>query len=264
MTRDVGLIAVTVFFSILLSTKTESSALETFTDDTRAFEHASTQPPMTPFERQKAERMLSAQLSCLGCHSLRGQGGRLGPALDSVQKRKDPGYIAAIISNPAQVRPGTLMPRVKMSARELSLLVRYFGGDTNSIYQSNYRAENNGTRNNTTSPGGARRNDAYSKEIDARMLYSAWCSGCHGVSGGGDGPNAPYLPVSPARHNSASSIATRSDDTLYDIIAGGGAIMNRSPRMPGFGGSLTPYEMLSLVRYIRVLCRCVGPSWSRG
>jgi hypothetical protein len=39
--------------------------------------------------------------------------------------------------------------------------------------------------------------------------------------------------------------------------------MNRSPRMPAFGGSLTPDEIHSLVRHIRELCDCQGPTWAR-
>jgi hypothetical protein len=38
--------------------------------------------------------------------------------------------------------------------------------------------------------------------------------------------------------------------------------MNRSPRMPAYGTTLTSAQILSLVRHIRSLCRCTGPSWS--
>ena len=44
---------------------------------------------------------------------------------------------------------------------------------------------------------------------------------------------------------------------------GGGAIMNRSARMPAFGGSLAPTQIRALVAHIRSLCRCAGPAWSR-
>jgi mono/diheme cytochrome c family protein len=55
----------------------------------------------------------------------------------------------------------------------------------------------------------------------------------------------------------------RPDDSLFDAIAGGGAIMGKSPRMPAFAGSLTPAEIRSLVAYIRTLCACSAPAWSR-
>jgi mono/diheme cytochrome c family protein len=57
-------------------------------------------------------------------------------------------------------------------------------------------------------------------------------------------------------------MSTRSDDALYDTIAGGGAIMNRSPRMPAYGTTLSPVQIRALVRHIRSLCGCQGPSWS--
>ena len=61
---------------------------------------------------------------------------------------------------------------------------------------------------------------------------------------------------------------TSADELLVggagnDTIDGGGAIMNRSARMPAFGGSLSPTKIRALVAHIRSLCRCVGPAWSR-
>ena len=57
-------------------------------------------------------------------------------------------------------------------------------------------------------------------------------------------------------------MAARPDDALYDTISGGGAIMNRSPRMPAYGTTLTPAQIRAVVRHIRALCQCSGPSWS--
>ena len=67
----------------------------------------------------------------------------------------------------------------------------------------------------------------------------------------------------PAIHNSAIQMGARPDDAIFDAIAGGGAIMGKSPRMPAFGATLGSAEIRSLVRYIRVLCACEGPTWSR-
>jgi mono/diheme cytochrome c family protein len=97
---------------------------------------------------------------------------------------------------------------------------------------------------------------------DAAALYGKWCAACHGTRGAGDGPNARYLPVRPAIHASAEQMSARSDDALFDAIAGGGAIMGKSARMPAFGGSLSTSQIHALVRYIRTLCSCAGPAWS--
>ena len=90
--------------------------------------------------------------------------------------------------------------------------------------------------------------------IDGAVLYAKWCAACHGATGRGDGPNAPNLPVKPAAHASKEAMAARPDDSLFDTIAAGGAVMNRSPRMPAFGATLSPAEIRALVRHIRALC----------
>ncbi|MCY7380014.1 MAG: hypothetical protein LH467_11855, partial [Gemmatimonadaceae bacterium] len=85
----------------------------------------------------------------------------------------------------------------------------------------------------------------------------------HGASGEGDGWNARYLPVQPTAHADKAYMSTRTDGALLDGIHGGGRILNRSNRMPPFGESFTRAQLRELVGYLRVLCDCAGPSWSR-
>ena len=199
--------------------------------------------PLTPFARQKAESLLRDKLSCMGCHRIGGSGGIIGPGLDDVRTRRDPAYIAAIIRDPARARPGAAMPQERLPEGERVLIIRYFGGD----------------------PAAAPPPTTPIIKVDTAVVavYARWCAGCHGATGKGDGPNAKQLPVAPARHADAATMRTRSDDALYDTIHGGGAIMNRSARMPAFGASLSPVKIRGLVRYIRSLCACEGPAWSR-
>ena len=206
-----------------------------------------TSSPLSAFASAKAEQLLRTKTSCLGCHQLRGDGGVLGPSLDAVRERRDPSYIAAIISDPQHTKPGASMPRVRMPASERLLLVRYLGGDPSQIHP-------------TPAPLPAA---PPATPADGKALYTQWCAGCHGATGNGNGPNAAYLPVRPAQHNNATAMSARSDDALFDTIEAGGAIMNKSPRMPAFGGSLTSQQIRALVLYIRTLCRCQAPAWSR-
>jgi mono/diheme cytochrome c family protein len=97
----------------------------------------------------------------------------------------------------------------------------------------------------------------------AASLYARSCAPCHGVRGGGDGYNAPFLPVRPTAHADKTYMSRRSDDALFDVIYAGGYIMNRSNRMPPFGQTLAREQIWSLVRYLRTLCACEGPAWSR-
>ncbi|MEN9816167.1 MAG: hypothetical protein RLZ32_47, partial [Gemmatimonadota bacterium] len=196
----------------------------------------------------KAEQLLATQWSCLGCHQLRGTGGVLGPALAGVRTRRDPAYIAAMVTDPQRVKPGALMPRPRLSASERALVIRYLGGAVGAV----------------PPPGGALPEAGAAGAVaDGAALYRQWCAGCHGAAGGGDGPNATSLPVAPAKHNDGAIMSQRTDAVLYETIDGGGAIMKRSARMPAFGGTLTPGEIRALVAHLRRLCRCVGPSWSR-
>ena len=199
---------------------------------------------LTPFERTKVETLLRRQLPCLGCHSLRGDGGKLAPELATVRDRRDADYVARIVADPQRTVPGTLMPHTPMPSEWRVLIIRYLGGNGTAVNAAALPA----------SPGLADTNGA--------VLYARYCTGCHGMRGGGDGPNAKSLPVPPARHASREAMSARPDDALYDTIAGGGAIMNRSPRMPAYGTTLSPAQIRALVRHIRSLCACSGPAWS--
>lgn len=198
--------------------------------------------PLSSFGVQKVESLLTSTLPCLGCHTLHGKGGRLAPELSTVRQRRSAEYIGAMLRDPQAVVPGTQMPRPMLADRTRALLLRYLGGSE------------------TTGPVAPTPTGASSSGPE---LYARFCSSCHGLEGRGDGPNATALPVRPSNHTDGARLALRSDDALYDTIAGGGAIMNRSPRMPAFGATLDPTQITALVRHLRTLCRCEGPAWSR-
>ena len=58
-------------------------------------------------------------------------------------------------------------------------------------------------------------------------------------------------------------MSARPDDTLFDGSHAGGRILNKSHFMPAWGTTLSAAEIRELVTYIRTLCRCQGPEWSR-
>ena len=207
-------------------------------------------PSLTPFAARKAESMLRSRLPCLGCHALHGEGGKIGPDLTSVRDRRSPEYIAAMVADPQRVAPGSSMPRTAMPDGTRDLIVRYLSALPASTPATSAPPATPSAVHLVTAPNGA-------------VLYQRWCANCHGATGKGDGSNARWLPVPPARHASRQAMEARSDDALYDTIAGGGAIMNRSPRMPAFGATLNDLEIRALVAHIRTLCGCRGPAWSR-
>lgn len=200
------------------------------------------------FARAKAESLLRDHLPCLGCHKLNGAGGAIGPDLTTVRERRSSAYIAAMIADPQRVVPGSVMPRTRMPESTRELITRYLAAQPGTARE---------VAPSTTTPPSA------ATAPDGATLYGKWCSACHGTAGRGDGPNAPHLPVKPSVHASRDSMSARPDDSLFDTIAAGGAVMNRSPRMPAFGGTLSAAEIRALVRHIRSLCKCEGPAWSR-
>lgn len=211
-----------------------------------AFPLAAQEPDLSPFAREKARTLLKQQTACLGCHELDGDGGRSAPSLTTVGERRNASYIRAIIEDPQRIVPGSAMPRAEMPRATRELVIRYL-------------ARNAAPGPQPQAPIVPRDGRA----VPASVLYNRWCASCHGQNGNGDGPNARYLPVPPAVHHDSARMAARSDDALFDAIAGGGAVMGKSPRMPAFGATLTSAEIRSLVAYMRTLCACAGPAWSR-
>ncbi|MBI1808857.1 MAG: cytochrome c, partial [Gemmatimonadetes bacterium] len=196
----------------------------------------------------KARALLATMLPCLGCHELDGDGGAVGPSLTRVGDRRSANYICAIIDDPQGVVPGSAMPRTRMDASTRELVIALLS---------------RGAHGADAAPRAAPA-PAVSAVPSGAALYARWCAACHGATGKGDGPNAKRLPVPPRAHANAARMSQRGDDALYDTIAGGGAVMGMSARMPAFGATLSDAELRALVSYLRVLCACAGPAWSRG
>lgn len=68
------------------------------------------------------------QSLCVACHALGGQGGNVGPALDSVYARKSRREIAEWLADPAKVKPGTLMPKLPLAQGQIDSIADYLTG----------------------------------------------------------------------------------------------------------------------------------------
>jgi nitric oxide reductase subunit C len=62
---------------------------------------------------------------CIACHTLEGQGGKVGPALDGVGSRLEKDYIAKWLRDPLTVKPGTLMPKLPLSDEDILELTAF-------------------------------------------------------------------------------------------------------------------------------------------
>jgi len=205
--------------------------------------------PLSTFQQSKAESLLRNRLSCLGCHELGGEGGRVGPSLSDLKRIRTPDYVYRMIRDPQGTAPHTIMPRVPMTQATLELIASY-------LVQ---REPTAGPPSRQPAPPAS----DLAEPVSAAALYGRFCAPCHGVGGRGDGYNAEFLPVRPTAHADSAYMSRRPDDALFDATYAGGYIMNRSNRMPPFGQTLTREQVWGLVRYLRRLCRCEGPAWSR-
>ena len=62
---------------------------------------------------------------CIACHSLGGQGGVVGPALDDVGSRRNYDNLVVWLTDPQQVKPGTLMPKLPLSEPDIAELASF-------------------------------------------------------------------------------------------------------------------------------------------
>jgi nitric oxide reductase subunit C len=62
---------------------------------------------------------------CVACHSLGGQGGVVGPALDDVGNRRDYNNLVVWLTDPQKVKPGTLMPKLPLSEADVVELASF-------------------------------------------------------------------------------------------------------------------------------------------
>lgn len=62
---------------------------------------------------------------CIACHSVQGQGGQVGPALDGVGSKFDAEYLAKWIKDPTTVKPDSKMPKLPLKDNEVIELVNY-------------------------------------------------------------------------------------------------------------------------------------------
>ena len=169
--------------------------------------------------------------------------------LDGISDRADLAYVRAVIADPETI-PGSIMPHQPMSDGDRDRLARYVHNQT----LSSAGAEVTTPQAPATLVAG--------QEDDGASLYTRHCAACHGESGNGDGWNSALLPVQPTRHADPTLMSLRPDDTLYDGIAAGGYVLDRSTRMPAFGHLLSDAQIRALVAHIRTLCACTQPAWS--
>jgi mono/diheme cytochrome c family protein len=195
--------------------------------------------------------LLNEKLSCLGCHRIGDQGGKIGPDLSSIQQRLNSVYAFNQIKQPSSVSPNSIMPKITIQERTLELIYHFFfQQDTQTDSAQNISSTEIGPL-------------VFGSSENHEDRYTRLCAACHGRHGDGDGYNAFYLdPAKPTAHSDSEYMSRRPDDTLFDGIYAGGYILNKHHFMPPWGNFLSRDEIQGLVAHIRRLCGCQGPEWS--
>lgn len=62
---------------------------------------------------------------CVACHSINGQGGVVGPALDGVGDRKTKEQLIAWLTDPYKIKPDSKMPKLPLSQADITELGAY-------------------------------------------------------------------------------------------------------------------------------------------
>ena len=206
---------------------------------------------LSAFAMEKAKTLLHTKLSCLGCHQLGSEGGKVGPNLSNLKSRLQPSFVYQMVQNPMEIAPGTIMPKVNLPQKTLNLIVNYLLQQENQIIDTNHLSLIDNQPY------------IYSGKEQNYSLFMKYCAACHGTRGDGNGYNAKFLPTAPSNHTDQAYMSLRPDDTLFDGIFAGGYILNKSNLMPPWGYTLKNSEIRNLVSNLRDFCQCQGPAWSR-
>jgi len=175
-------------------------------------------PQVSPYvarPRQVEDGMRIARgLHCEHCHSVRGQGGLVGPDLALAKSAHDDEWMRAHFQNPQAVVPGSVMPAMGLLDSEIDGLIAYVDE--------------------------LRGGGPYSEQ--AARLTRRYCSECHRIAGRGGDKGADLSAIGDAR--------TRS--FIHRYIEDPKSLLTNS-RMPAFlapEGPLTHAQIEDIARYL--------------
>ena len=189
----------------------------------------------SPAEGQR----LFQQKGCIGCHSIGGKGGTVGPVLDDVGLRRSPDWIVAHFKDPQVVTPGTVMPKFGFTEAEARALTDFL------MHLREQKV--------------ALSLPSLMSPVDrGREVFRKYgCAGCHGpnAQGGVPNPNAKTAQQVPGLKYVADSYT--KEELLKRILNGQHEITSLDPKrpapplyMPPWRGMIKDAELDDLVAYL--------------
>ena len=191
-----------------------------------------------------AGRRLFQDKGCIGCHTVGGKGGNVGPALDEVAKRRDPTWIIAHFKNPQAVSPGSVMPQFNFTEQEMRALTEFLVSmsDPNLV-------------------GFLKIPNSMSPVERGKAVYKKFgCAGCHGSDGAGGVPNPNSKTAQQVPGLKFVSEGYTKDELKKRVLDGQREIppmdASKPPPplyMPPWRGKIAEGELADLVEYIMSL-----------
>jgi mono/diheme cytochrome c family protein len=103
----------------------EALAVEAFLDSTLTSDVRNTVSNSDAPVEQRSGADLVAAFGCQGCHKINGEGGALGPVLDTVVANKGAEFVIKKLSNPKFNNSASAMPKYPMSAGDKQAIVDF-------------------------------------------------------------------------------------------------------------------------------------------
>jgi mono/diheme cytochrome c family protein len=188
--------------------------------------------------RNEGQRLFQ-QKGCIGCHSVEGKGGKVGPALDDVGQRRTPEWMMQHFRDPQSVTPGTVMPRFGFTETEARALTDFL---------LHMREQKMALSLPSQMVPVERGREVYRK-------YG--CAGCHGAEGKGGVPNPNSKTAEQVPGLIKVAEGYTKDELKTRILKGQREIPSLDPKrpppplyMPPWLGTIKDAELDDLVAYL--------------
>ena len=215
---------------------------------------AAPEPAKFRVSAQKVETLVRTKLSCLGCHQLGGEGGRIAPALDNTGGRVRAQYIYNMLKWPRETVPEAVMPTIRFRPTPKILDLVY-------AWLSEQKTDSGPSVQYLSPLEVQPHRDFGDLSGTGQALYMANCAHCHGVNGQRWLQCALYdAAPSQSRRQGTNGFTPRRHSIRRHpcrcICA-----QSESPNAQ-FGMNFSNEQIRSLVAYIRTLCQCTQPQWA--